>query len=586
MFDSNMAEPDTRCDSPRERNRDKELKHEDIEDKPEKELGVITRLKKGGFGFLKAAVGDKELFFHSSGMAVRGTFETLREGDEVSYMIGWDSRTDKEMAVDVELRGNLNTCTSNPNSSRGVIARLNSKGFGFIQPRGQEQRIYFHSTGLVRSLRFDALREGDEVEYDEGFDEKAGKPQAENVKLCQSRRGADTRDTGREREDGFKLGIVTQLNKKGFGFINPGSGGEHMYFHSTGMERPGTFDYLAVGEEVIYKLGWDKKNGKEMAECVAARDVRERWADGSSSRAEMYPRYGGLPPREEFGRDRSRSIYGGSPRPRSASRYDPYEARFDDLGPVAVLVGRVISKNDKGFGFIEPIKGGEPIYYHSTSTERPGAFDDIGEGDEVSYIVGWDKKNRKKMAQGVRFISNGTPGEEAEGWLGKITGRVSSLNQKGFGFITMGRGGDIYFHSTSLFRVSFNDLREGDDVVFTKGWDRKNRKEMAKLVELRDKDRCQQPEAPMDTEEVRYKAGLEQADNAHPPTRTGHIFRLNNKGFGFIKPDDGKDNIYFHSSGLATQGSFDNLKEGDAVVYEDGWDRVNKKKMAVAVELQ
>jgi len=578
MLVSSMTELDTLCHSPRERSREKEREYEDIDNKPKKELGVISSLK-DRFGFLKTTAGDKELFFHSSGMAVCGTFESLREGDEVSYEVGWDSRTEKEMAVDVEVRGVLKLCTNNSNCLRGVVVRLNSKGFGFIQPRGAELRIYFHSTNLVRGLRFDALREGDEVDYNEGFDEKAGKPQAENVKLCNgSNCVVDTLDHGREKEDGFKLGIVTKLNKKGFGFINSGSG-EETYFHSTGMERSGTFHYLTVGEEVIYKMGWDKKNGKEMAVCVGARDRSERHIDGPSSRAEMNTRYGSFLSREEFGRDRQRPMFGGSQHPRSASRYDPFEARFDGLGPMGVLRGRVVSKTEKGFGFLEPVEGGEHIYFHSTSLQRPATFNEIGEGDEVSYVMGWDKKNGKKMANNVTLISKGSPGDETEGWLGKITGRISSLNQKGFGFITMGRE-DIYFHSTSLFRVNFNALMEGDDVVFTKGWDKKNRKEMATFVELRDKNRCL--EDIMKSEEVRQ----EQNENPHPPVRSGKIFRLNNKGFGFIKQDDGKESIYFHSTGLATPDTFNQLKEGDSVVYEEKWDRINMKAMAIRVDLQ
>jgi CspA family cold shock protein len=39
------------------------------------------------------------------------------------------------------------------------------------------------------------------------------------------------------------------------------------------------------------------------------------------------------------------------------------------------------------------------------------------------------------------------------------------------------------------------------------------------------------------------------------------------KGFGFIKADDGKD-FFFHKSGLAEGVQFDKLLEGDRVTFE------------------
>jgi len=47
----------------------------------------------------------------------------------------------------------------------------------------------------------------------------------------------------------------------------------------------------------------------------------------------------------------------------------------------------------------------------------------------------------------------------------------------------------------------------------------------------------------------------------------GVIKRLNEKGFGFITPDDGSQDLFFHSSGLVDV-SFDQLREGDKVTFE------------------
>jgi CspA family cold shock protein len=39
------------------------------------------------------------------------------------------------------------------------------------------------------------------------------------------------------------------------------------------------------------------------------------------------------------------------------------------------------------------------------------------------------------------------------------------------------------------------------------------------------------------------------------------------KGFGFIQPDDGGDDVFIHHSGIAG-GGFKSLEEGDRVTYE------------------
>ena len=52
-------------------------------------------------------------------------------------------------------------------------------------------------------------------------------------------------------------------------------------------------------------------------------------------------------------------------------------------------------------------------------------------------------------------------------------------------------------------------------------------------------------------------------------TMNGTIKRLvSDKGFGFIAADDGNE-YFFHQSAV-TQGTFDTLREGQAVTFEKG----------------
>ena len=52
-------------------------------------------------------------------------------------------------------------------------------------------------------------------------------------------------------------------------------------------------------------------------------------------------------------------------------------------------------------------------------------------------------------------------------------GTIKKLTDKGFGFIQMGGDKDLFFHSSSLQGVSFDELREGQKVSFTEGQGKK-----------------------------------------------------------------------------------------------------------------
>ena len=61
---------------------------------------------------------------------------------------------------------------------QGTIKKLTDKGFGFIE--GEQGDIFFHHSS-VEGMRYDDLREGLQVEYQEGTGPKG--PRAENVKV-------------------------------------------------------------------------------------------------------------------------------------------------------------------------------------------------------------------------------------------------------------------------------------------------------------------------------------------------------------------------------------------------------------------
>ncbi len=48
-------------------------------------------------------------------------------------------------------------------------------------------------------------------------------------------------------------------------------------------------------------------------------------------------------------------------------------------------------------------------------------------------------------------------------------GTIKKLTDKGFGFIDIGGGQDMFFHMSNLEGVAFDDLQEGQSVTFTEG---------------------------------------------------------------------------------------------------------------------
>jgi CspA family cold shock protein len=48
-------------------------------------------------------------------------------------------------------------------------------------------------------------------------------------------------------------------------------------------------------------------------------------------------------------------------------------------------------------------------------------------------------------------------------------GTIKRLTDKGFGFIAVGNGPDLFFHMSAVEGVRFEDLREGQKVQFNAG---------------------------------------------------------------------------------------------------------------------
>ena len=47
----------------------------------------------------------------------------------------------------------------------------------------------------------------------------------------------------------------------------------------------------------------------------------------------------------------------------------------------------------------------------------------------------------------------------------------------------------------------------------------------------------------------------------------GSVVRKRDEGYGFIKPEEGEKDVFFHASSVVDV-TFDDLKEGDAVTFD------------------
>lgn len=68
----------------------------------------------------------------------------------------------------------------------------------------------------------------------------------------------------------MQTGIVKWFNsQKGFGFIQPTSGGPDVFVHISAVERAG-MSSLNEGQKVSYEIVTDRRNGKSSADKLQA----------------------------------------------------------------------------------------------------------------------------------------------------------------------------------------------------------------------------------------------------------------------------------------------------------------------------
>ncbi len=146
--------------------------------------------------------------------------------------------------------------------------------------------------------------------------------------------------------------------------------------------------------------------------------------------------------------------------------------------------------------------------------------------------------------------------------------------QKGFGFIESAGSPDLFVHVSALPYGEL--LAEGDQVEFDVEQGQRGPNAIGVQIVSRSGNPIgsrRAPESPVRTRIV------SETELASLPLKYGTIVRLvEEKGFGFIQPDDDQDQVFFHRS-----ASPEPLRAGDRVEFRLG--RSPKGLRAEAVRL-
>ena len=274
---------------------------------------------------------------------------------------------------------------------------------------------------------------------------------------------------------------------------------------------------------------------------------------------------------------------------------------------------------DKGFGFIVPDEGGaggggDDIFAHGNALLDGNA---LREGMRVCFRLDYDHARNKRKAEditgaytdparpppkGAAGGVGGGGGGGGSGGLslgapapsyplpgepppppGKIAGTVRNFNlEKGFGFVAPDGGGDDYFaHGNSL--LDGNALREGSRVYFRPDYDNARSKRRAEDILGAYTDPVRPAPKAMASGGATGGSALKSAPRRPPPGEPapppgklmGTVKNFNmDKGFGFIIPDEGGDDLFAHALNLADGNAF---REGMRLCYRRGFDEKNNK---------
>jgi CspA family cold shock protein len=192
---------------------------------------------------------------------------------------------------------------------------------------------------------------------------------------------------------------------------------------------------------------------------------------------------------------------------------------------------------ERGFGFLAPEDGSADLFVHASEIASDGGPRLLREGQAVEYEVG--EGERGPQARRVRVTGDLSP-DTPVGVLGTIAWYEPG---KGYGFATPDGGSpEVFVHSSAI--VAGGVVAAGQRVAF--------------LIAEGEKGLQAEHVLPLGAGAERPAAG----DGADGTVS----WYDEDKGFGFITPDAGGDDVFVHVRALAEGLTW--LTEGDRVTYE------------------
>ena len=192
---------------------------------------------------------------------------------------------------------------------------------------------------------------------------------------------------------------------------------------------------------------------------------------------------------------------------------------------------------DRGFGFLAPEDGSPDVFVHAKELVVDGGPRLLREGQAVEFEVG--EGDRGPQALRVRVTGDVSP-DTPLGVLGTVAWYEPG---KGYGFATPDDGGpEVFVHSSAI--VGGGVVTAGQRVAF--------------LVTAGERGPQAEHLLPL------------AADAGRPPAGDGADGTVTwfdeGKGFGFVTPDAGGDDVFVHVRALAEGLTW--LAEGDRVTFD------------------
>jgi CspA family cold shock protein len=191
---------------------------------------------------------------------------------------------------------------------------------------------------------------------------------------------------------------------------------------------------------------------------------------------------------------------------------------------------------DRGFGFIDLGNEAEDLFVHASEIVGDDGPKLLREGQVVEFEVG--ESDRGPQARRVRITGDRAAGAPV-GVLGTVTWYEPA---KGYGFVTPdGGSGEVFVHSSAI--VGGGVISEGQRVAF--------------LVVDGEKGLQADHLLPL---------GAEAAQPASDGADGTVSWYDDTKGFGFVAPDSGGEDVFLHVSALGS--GLTELSEGARVTYD------------------